>query len=725
MKRIILILLCLLVATIGISYVAAGDIDNQTIKGPDAAPNVEIENSPVENINKTIKIDIEDYKLENNPKFKTPDLTQPLTYNDLKNDIDNIKPGSILTLNRDYQYSGSSDKYITIDKSITIDGKGHYIDGAGKAQIFKCTSANIIVLKNIVLKNARNEGLFKYYAGGAIYNEKADFKVINCKLLNNVAGKGAAIYSERPITIEGCKFEKNWVKNYGGAVYCEGDLILKDSEFSYNTAKTEDGGAIYCDGNVYVKGGRIGWNTAFVDGGGIYCSGKATLENMILDRNRAEGANSKCFGGAIRAKGGCDIYSCAFGANYAEDYGGAVYSDKEVNIKGVTKFKANEAKRNGGGIYSKGTIKINWDEKNPDETLFDSNDAKIYSGGGIYSEEEVYVNKGKFSWNWANIDGAGIYGKEKVYVLHCNFEENHASTGMNMILALDTHISTYGGAIKSEKSVSIDESIFYFNLADYGGAVYAGGEATIKDSEFGRNSANHHGGAVYAKTIKEVSGSAFTNNKVKGQGGAIYVQNKCSVKLISTTFKNNEAEKEGGAIFLNRRGTEADISYCVFVENKAGKGGQDVYNCGHYKQIQHNWHGTNNPDFKDSFKIYNPIGSDTSYNVENYLVLNAKLNTTDFHVNNVYTLSTYFTSNSGKFVQQDLIKYTRWDRQYHFEGAEYKFREYIGRSAYTIYVRENITGNEYSIDFKLTNRNPVIKIKMDNEMLTLNCEVKD
>ena len=773
MKKILILLICLLIITIAISCVSASkNVDNFSVEHTDLNHAVEMTKNPVDIVKDNVagevtknpvdivkdnvagevtknpveivkdnvagevtknpvesatnnvekpKIDIFPPKMapSNYDNIKAPDFNKPISYKYLKNEVDNAKPGSTLELSRNYRYSGSGDKYISLDKSITIDGKGHYIDGAGEAQIFKSTADNInVVLKNIIFKNAKNEGFFKYNAGAALYNENANLKVINCQFLNNIAGKGPAIYSERPVSIESSRFENNWAKNYGGAVYTEGYLTISGSTFKHNKAETEDGGAVYCNGNMKVRDSTLSANTARVDGGAIYCAGRASVINSVLDFNRVENAKSRCFGGAIRARGGCGIDSSTFGRNYAEDHGGAVYSDREVILTGANRFLSNEAKRYGGAIYSKGIVKINWDEKNPQETIFRLNGVKKYAGGAIYSEGKVLANKGTFYLNQADTDGGAIYANGDVMVRHCNFDSNSAKTAINQLF--NVVISNYGGAIKSEGSVTVDGSTLSHNHADYGGAVYADGETTIRDSAFEFNGARHNGGAVHAKTLKEVSGSTFEHNRADGQGGAIYIKDKCDPKFVSSTFKNNHAGKEGGAIFINRMGSEADISYCVFMGNTA-KAGQNVYNCGHYKQVHLNWYGSNNPNLKDAFKTYELKGSDKDYNVMNHLTINAKVNESELHMNNTYKLSTYFKASSGELVHQDLIKYKGWHTNPMFKGADVWFKD-DGMSD-RANMREKMTDNEYSIEFKVTGKNPILCLEMDNQKLNLTPEV--
>lgn len=78
-------------------------------------------------------------------------------YTTLNNDIINTNNGETLVLKNNYQYDLNNDqKTVTISKSITIDGNGHYIDG-NNANAFLTINANDVILKNIIFKNAKTE----------------------------------------------------------------------------------------------------------------------------------------------------------------------------------------------------------------------------------------------------------------------------------------------------------------------------------------------------------------------------------------------------------------------------------------------------------------------------------------------------------------------------------------------------------------------------------------
>ena len=114
------------------------------------------------------------------------------TFTELQNKIDAAAEGSTITLDKDYKYnSGFSVKGIEINKDLTINGKGHTLDGLSKARIFDVSSKNVILNNiNFVNGNANNKD------GGAISAYSSNFTVNSCKFINNKANNGGAIFLE-------------------------------------------------------------------------------------------------------------------------------------------------------------------------------------------------------------------------------------------------------------------------------------------------------------------------------------------------------------------------------------------------------------------------------------------------------------------------------------------------------------------------------------------------
>ncbi|SFL43822.1 hypothetical protein SAMN02910297_00877, partial [Methanobrevibacter olleyae] len=106
------------------------------------------------------------------------------SFTDLQNLINNTPANNTLTLDKDYAYS-AGDSEIVINKSITIDGKNHVLDGKLSTRILMITG-NHVTLKNIKFINANktNEGY-----GGAVYWNGDNGTLKDCSFVNNHANK--------------------------------------------------------------------------------------------------------------------------------------------------------------------------------------------------------------------------------------------------------------------------------------------------------------------------------------------------------------------------------------------------------------------------------------------------------------------------------------------------------------------------------------------------------
>jgi predicted outer membrane repeat protein len=149
-------------------------------------------------------------------------------------------------------------------------------------------------------------------------------------------------------------------------------------------------------------------------------SGTITLKNLKIINGHNDFNNK---GGAIHIEGSAQytIINCTFNNNWAEDYGGAIYSTGDLDIINST-FKSN--------------------------TVEDDN------GGAIYCEKSVYLENCLFEKNHANVDGGAIYTKNNVNVTkNTQFLSNEATEASSQC---------YGGAIRSEGNVEVDHATFTF-----------------------------------------------------------------------------------------------------------------------------------------------------------------------------------------------------------------------------------------------------------------------
>jgi predicted outer membrane repeat protein len=127
------------------------------------------------------------------------------------------------------------------------------------------------------------------------------------------------------------------------------------------------------------------------------------------------------------------------GFNY-NGYGGAIYSDGNVEIFGTSTFIDNTANYNGGAIYSGGNVEISGTSTFADNSANNNN-----SGGAIYSNGNVEISgTSTFVDNKANYSGGAIFSTGNVEISGTStFTNNKANNNNN---------SCYAPQVKNETS---------------------------------------------------------------------------------------------------------------------------------------------------------------------------------------------------------------------------------------------------------------------------------
>ena len=496
--------------------------------------------------------------LSNTSKTNNPDpivVSTGLHFPTIRGAVNNAADGDTIILEPG-TYAGVDNSNIELTHDLTIIGSTDslnpsIIDAGNLDTIFLIDPDITITLEYITFENGFSD------AGGAIYNE-GNLIIKNCLFNGNHAvNDGGAIYNDGTLTLSSANLNDN-IADYGGAIYndIDGSIIDTGSTFTNNNA--DYGGAIYNDGALTETKGIFNYNDANNEGGAIYNDEDGTLteQNGAFDDNNANGDDIETQGGAIYNDGALTESNSNFTGNYASE-GGAIYNDEDGALTEKNGIFNDNSADSGGAIYNtNGAALININNK------FNSNIAS--DGGAIYNDNGATLieTKDTFNSNGNNIGGA-IYNDGNLNQQNCTFNDNNANDG---------------GAIYNDENgvLKISISKFNGNTAYYqGGAIYNDNELTDYDSSFHNNIINSEdttsqGGAIYNDYHFNESSSTFTGNNAD-QGGAIY--NTGELTDNGSKFNGNIANDEGGAIYNNAALNESSS----FNGNTAYEGGA-IYN---------------------------------------------------------------------------------------------------------------------------------------------------
>ena len=150
-------------------------------------------------------------------------------------------------------------------------------------------------------------------------------------------------------------------------------------------------------------------------------------------------------------------------------------------------------------------------------------------------------------------------------------------------------INRHGGGLLNYNQVSsiqLDNVTLRDNYAINGGAIYHFyfGFISIKDSSFINNSADF-GGAFYANVAVNglLENLVFEGNKAAYRGGAVVIDYGSANTFNKVIFKNNSTPGKGGAVWTNTRASQTDFSQPTFknsqfINNQAGLMGGAIHN---------------------------------------------------------------------------------------------------------------------------------------------------
>ncbi len=342
------------------------------------------------------------------------------SFTTLKDEIASTPSEGVLELNKSYVYNASVDTVISknlgivMGKSITIDGKGHTIDGCNLSKIFTINRVSDVTLKNIIFKNAFNTG-----NGGAISvgDNSDNFKIDNCSFINcsttfdtygSSSGGALEIRQSNNVWVTNCNFTDCKSTGIGGTIRLDGSNNVVENSLIENS-RGSYGGAIYISGqNSAVNNTKIINASATNYGGAILLSDQysGVYNTTISDSSAAYGG--AIFMGSTLGRGGHNgkIYNSTIDNCHATSNGGAVYLNGNYQDIVNSTFTNNVADGYGGAIYSNST------ENYINNSYMDGNNASVGSAIFKAGNYDTYINNVVFGANRANSSSLSI-NKEK------------------------------------------------------------------------------------------------------------------------------------------------------------------------------------------------------------------------------------------------------------------------------------------------------------------------
>ena len=273
--------------------------------------------------------------------------------------------------------------------------------------------------------------------------------------------------------------------------------------------KTYGAGIHQASGNLIISNSIISNNKSSSYGGGIYSTGAPlTLENVTVSNN-GSGWNGSVYNGATTI------------------YGGGIYANHNLILKGVCKINNNYSTGSGGGIYKANVSGTEINVANAD-SLFINGNTSGGTGGGIYLAlvtDFSNLKYGEIRNNKAKSTGGGIHTAGALFLNNTIISGNRAGWD--------------------------DVSGKYLETTVNGGGIYTGSALILQGKmQISENTATGSGGGVYVNNTLELKGKIELNKNSGTTGGGLYkgVGAFTATGLDSLIITNNKSTIATGTI---------------------------------------------------------------------------------------------------------------------------------------------------------------------------------
>ena len=172
--------------------------------------------------------------------------------------------------------------------TITIEGNGHTISGAGNYRIFD-VSGGWLTLRNIKLTNGYTDGdggAIRLRSGGKLISENTAFS-------DNWANRGgviAALNADVSVTVNSSSFTDNAAELQGGVFLLNGGITaIAKSSFVNNQSERAWGGIFHArSSRLAVSNSTFSGNQGLAGGVLAILSGQASLTHVTMINNRSD-----------------------------------------------------------------------------------------------------------------------------------------------------------------------------------------------------------------------------------------------------------------------------------------------------------------------------------------------------------------------------------------------------------------------------------------------------
>jgi hypothetical protein len=309
------------------------------------------------------------------------------------------------------------------------------------------------------------------------------------------------------LTLEGLTITAGYATTDGGAVVNHGTLNVFDTTFiGNNTDNAHSGGAIFSDGPLNIYDSDFTWNSAG-SAGAIF----ANFANAVTHIERTDFTGNSAL-------------------NPTTGYGGAIWVGEQARLELHRGRVLYNAAKFGGALFASPGARVQLTSEGGANALQIERNSATSAGGAIYnmaalSAAEVNLFQNEVPTQTAAYGGA-IYSQGTLTLTNSLFVGNTANSG-GAVYAAGIEFAAAPGAPAGTgaKAVLSDGSYFYANEALYGAAIYAASATTsltIVDSGFLENKASLTGGALYRINAPlSINRSAFTGNRAGSLAGGL------------------------------------------------------------------------------------------------------------------------------------------------------------------------------------------------------------